>query len=260
MTARRWGAMRYLRTVLLGLLVLGGTELSALSPRSALAVDASVVEGDNWFCDPSHEFGDCPTTISAGDSVTWIYPDGSRVHTTTACGASCDSPTGTPSWDSGFMYGGDTFTWKFDTPGAFLYYCSLHPIAMRGTIIVESQPTPTPTPMPTPTPTPTLIHTPTPTPTPAVLRAAEGGPMEGAPEAGQEPTSATSLPTGGGPPPRGGSGLSPWTLVLAAGGLLALAGVAVSSAAAGGRRRRLELTAAIVRLLFPSNRFGGGQG
>ncbi len=226
--------MRYLRTVLLGLLVLGITQLSTLSPRSALAVSVSIVEGDNWFCDASFQLGNCQTTVTVGDSVTWVYPEGSTIHTTTECGASCDSPTGTPIWDSGFMFVGDTFTWTFDTPGTYPYYCTLHRTDMRGTIIVESQPTPTPT----PTLTPTLTPTPTPTPTPAVLRAAEGGPVEGAPDAGQEPTSVSSLPTGGGPPPRGGSGLSPWTLVLVAGGLLALASVAVVRLGCSGRAWR----------------------
>jgi hypothetical protein len=189
-----------------------------------------------WFCDPSFWLGNCQTTISVGDAVTWVYPNGGTVHTTTDCGASCDLPTFPPLWDSGIISVGGTFTWTFDTPGIYPYYCTLHPIDMRGTIVVESRRTPTPTPTSTPTPAPTFAPTLIPTPTPTVLQATEAELMEGAPDAGQEPTSASSLPTAGGPPPGGGSGLSPWTLFLVAGGFLALAGVAVGSAAAGGRR------------------------
>lgn len=111
----------------------------------------TVTVGDFFFCDDSLPPETCVTTVSAGDTVVWDYTTGIEGHTVTHCGDSCDLPT-TPLWDSGPMGPGAKFSFTFDTPGTFLYYCRFHPEAMRATIVVRAQPTPTPTPVPTVTP------------------------------------------------------------------------------------------------------------
>ena len=43
------------------------------------------------------------------------------------------------SWDSGNVAAGGTFTRRFDTPGTFSYFCTIHGAAvMSGTVTVNS--------------------------------------------------------------------------------------------------------------------------
>jgi len=101
--------------------------------------------GDIWFCDAVYTKGECPTSIRAGDTIRWEYAaSGMFFHTTTECGVDCDSPTESPLWDSDRLLPGDSFDRVFDTPGAYLYYCTIHP-AQRGIIrVLDEDPTPTP--------------------------------------------------------------------------------------------------------------------
>ncbi len=93
--------------------------------------------GDLWFCSGAYQGGVCTTTITAGDTVSWDFSGASIFHTTTECGASCDSPTAQPLWDSGLVLDGGTYEHTFSQPGTFLYYCSEHPSLMRGKIVVQ---------------------------------------------------------------------------------------------------------------------------
>ena len=179
----------------------GGLILVALAGLLAAGADTNataqgvttVTIGDFFFCDPSLPFGACETVIDVGDTVLWDYSSGVVGHTTTYCGESCDSPIDNPLWDSGFLRPGESFSFTFTTPGTFLYYCSIHPIAMRATIVVQAEATPTRAPVliPTATPAATAI-----------------------------PESAASASDGG-----NGDGVSPWWFVVAGiGGALALLG------------------------------------
>ena len=200
-----------MRHIWLGVVALVAFALFAAAASAHAAPPAvTIAVGDNWFCDSSYQFGDCQTAVAAGTEVTWEYAAGGSVHTTTECGDSCDSPTGSPLWDSGVMYPGDGFARLFDSPGTYRYFCMLHPSDMRGTIVVQ-QPTPTPTPTPSPTPIP-AVPTPTPTPSPTATPAA--------------------VPRAGGPP-TGEAGVAPAFAALGVG--LALAGLAI----AGRRTLRL---------------------
>jgi plastocyanin len=49
------------------------------------------------------------------------------LHTTTSHGV----------WDSGILQKGQSFSCTFNTPGTYEYLCSVHPIQMRGTVIVR---------------------------------------------------------------------------------------------------------------------------
>jgi plastocyanin len=150
-------------------LTLGGT-------ASSSAMSGGVVIGDNWFCDQSYQDRVCSVTVTAGQAVTWTYPaGGASVHTVTDCGASCDSPPSSPTFDSGLIFPGGRFSRVFGQPGTVKYYCKLHP-EMRGILTVAQAspapaptktpvPTPTPTPRPAPTTPPARAATPQPTPT-----------------------------------------------------------------------------------------------
>jgi plastocyanin len=67
--------------------------------------------------------------------VTWTNVD-AIVHTVTS--GDSDGRVGTPSglFDSGDMVQGDQFSFTFDEPGTYPYYCVPHPW-MTGTVIVE---------------------------------------------------------------------------------------------------------------------------
>ena len=105
--------------------------------------NVTILVGDFWFCNSSFEGGVCQTTINAGDTVVWDFSRAASQHTTTECGASCDSPSATHLWSSGTVSGG-TFQFTFEQSGTFLYYCQVHPLQMRGRIVVQAaQPTAT---------------------------------------------------------------------------------------------------------------------
>ena len=76
------------------------------------------------------------TDVDTGATVTWNIVSG-IYHTITECGADCDTPTATPLWDSGMVFPGGTFDFRFDTPGVYKYRCNNHPITMRGQITVS---------------------------------------------------------------------------------------------------------------------------
>ena len=109
--------------------------------------------------------------VAVGTTVVWTNRDGAP-HTTTA---------GTPGnvsgvWDSGTVEEGQTFSFTFQEPGTFQYFCQIHP-TMQATVTVTAEggaraastPEPTPTQEPTavpPTATPSPLPPPSPTATP----------------------------------------------------------------------------------------------
>jgi plastocyanin len=106
-------------------LVLGLAILVGL-PGDVLAADAQVTivqpsdTVTTWRYDPSS------LTISAGTTVTWVN-NGSGAVTVT-------SPDGL--FDSETLGSGSSFSYTFDTPGTFRYFCVPHP-HMKGTITVR---------------------------------------------------------------------------------------------------------------------------
>jgi plastocyanin len=95
-------------------------------------------------------------TVYAGTTVRWTNSD-PVTHTVTS-----DIPG---IFDSGDMGQGQTWSFTFDTPGDYGYYCIPHPF-MTGTVHVISGACPTSTPTP---PLPTSTHTPGPSPTPCTI-------------------------------------------------------------------------------------------
>lgn len=190
----------------LGLIAAAVAALVVMSIGSAGAgATVSIDIGDIYFCAPSYQGGVCDTVISVGQTVEWTHV-GQIPHTTTECGASCDSPTSSPLWDSGVMSTGQTFQYTFNTPGTYLYYCEVHPSLQRGRIIVQGGGGP-----PTATGEPS-----SPTAT-----AGSGGTAPAAPT----PTVIVSGPPSTGAAQAGGSSSGLWVLVL---GLVAV-GAALGS-------------------------------
>jgi plastocyanin len=72
-------------------------------------------------------------TVNTGDSVRWTNND-STAHTTTS-----------GMWDSGILQQGAQFSFTFNSPGSFPYFCSIHSF-MTGTItVIPASAVPVPT-------------------------------------------------------------------------------------------------------------------
>lgn len=65
--------------------------------------------------------------VHVGDTVTWTQKDPGMLHTVTSSDG---------LFDSGFLEGGDTFSYTFDQTGEYEYFCTPHPW-MRAKVIVE---------------------------------------------------------------------------------------------------------------------------
>lgn len=65
-------------------------------------------------------------SVAAGTTVSWVNRDGTT-HTVTS------NVTG--SFDSGVMQPGGTYSLKFNTPGTYSYYCTIHPW-MKAKVVV----------------------------------------------------------------------------------------------------------------------------
>lgn len=66
-----------------------------------------------------------PITVVAGTEVTVTNEDGAG-HTWTSNDG---------LWDSGTLRGGDTFSFTFDAPGEYSFFCAIHP-SMTGNLTV----------------------------------------------------------------------------------------------------------------------------
>jgi plastocyanin len=82
--------------------------------------------------DGGNRFEPANVTIPAGTTVTWTWVGG--IHDVV--------PTGTPVFPASGapVFAPNTFSHTFDSPGTYLYFCSVHgsPTAgMRGTIVVQ---------------------------------------------------------------------------------------------------------------------------
>jgi plastocyanin len=77
-------------------------------------------------------------TVNVGDTVTWTVTKAiSAPHSVTSGTGPSDPNTG-KVFDSGITLkdNGQTYAFKFDTPGTYPFYCQVHPTTMSGTITV----------------------------------------------------------------------------------------------------------------------------
>lgn len=129
----------------------GGTHL-AVGMSSGLGLppltSASVVR----FLD-GDAVSDTSVTISAGSTLTWTNLDSNLPHTVTIAPAGAPFPKmdpfsppsggntydGTTLVNSGPLFGGQSFSLKFTTPGTYTYHCLFHDDTenMIGTVVVQ---------------------------------------------------------------------------------------------------------------------------
>jgi len=121
---------------------------------------ASAVASTHMVTVRNFQFAPASVSVSVGDTVSWTFSGAPHTVTSGAPGA----PDG--QFDSGIVNAGGTFAVTFSTPGAYPYFCGVHPAQMSGTVVVTALPGGTPTPGPTPPPTARATATPTPTPGP----------------------------------------------------------------------------------------------
>ena len=100
-----------------GVLLAAAVSVSAID--TANAQDANIIVMKNF------DFSPMMLTIKAGTTVTWKNLDG-EPHTVV-------SPDGV--FHSHALDQGDTFTFKFDTPGTYKYICSIHPKMMAAIVV-----------------------------------------------------------------------------------------------------------------------------
>ena len=119
--------MKRLAIVMMSIAVLtaacGGSE--AATSTDAPTTTAGLAEVNVSIA--SFAFGPDVVTVPAGTTVTWTNDEGAVAHTTT-------SDDGL--WDSATLQPGDQFSFTFDEPGTYTYFCSIHP-SMTATIVVE---------------------------------------------------------------------------------------------------------------------------
>jgi amicyanin len=113
------------RTLLLGLAMLAAFLGSVKAAETTAAPAANTVQV-NIF---NYKFDPATVTITVGTTVNWTNKD--EVPHTVA--SSDKSFKGSAGLDTG-----DSYSYTFDKPGTYKYYCTLHPF-MTGTIVVTAK-------------------------------------------------------------------------------------------------------------------------
>jgi plastocyanin len=96
------------------------------------------IPNNSGTCTPALACGYSPDTINVvlgkNNTVVWMNNDTSGApHTVTP-----KSPTAGWEAGSGQLMLGDSFTYTFTTAGSYPYYCTIHPTAMAGTVVVKA--------------------------------------------------------------------------------------------------------------------------
>ncbi|MGH8958402.1 MAG: cupredoxin domain-containing protein [Acidimicrobiia bacterium] len=113
----------------------GATETTAApAPETTAAAAATTgapsAGGDVSVTANDFSFSPAMVTVSVGDSITWTLAEGA--HTT----SSGSSPDLDGIWDQA-LTADAPFTFTFEEPGTYDYFCRFHPDFMTGTVIVE---------------------------------------------------------------------------------------------------------------------------
>ncbi|HZR97217.1 MAG TPA: plastocyanin/azurin family copper-binding protein [Chloroflexota bacterium] len=110
--------------VALGITLTGALSATTQAAPSAQAVRVDMLEGPNRF-EPA------AITVPVGTTVSWA--DVSGTHTTTSYDGLWDSERR--------LQVGETFSYTFDQPGVYRYYCRPHENSgMIGTVVVTGGP------------------------------------------------------------------------------------------------------------------------
>jgi plastocyanin len=115
-----------------------GTSPSTKAPTTTSTGAASSASGDTVNL-KLIAYKPAELTVTAGTTVTWHQMD-PGFHTVTSGTVSQDGggvsmhPDG--KFDSGQLATGTSFSFKFDTPGTYTYFCQIHPATMHGQVTV----------------------------------------------------------------------------------------------------------------------------
>ena len=86
------------------------------------------------------QFKPATLEVAAGTEVAWTQSD-AGFHTVTSGtveqGTGGVTPRPDGKFDSSRLATDQTFSFTFDEPGAYAYYCSVHPATMRGEVRVR---------------------------------------------------------------------------------------------------------------------------
>ena len=96
--------------------------MAAAAPVQTAAIEPNTVTIDNFA------FGPAAITVAPGTKVTWTNRD-DEPHTVV-------NADDAKLFKSGALDTGDSFSFTFDKPGTYRYFCSIHP-HMTGTIVVK---------------------------------------------------------------------------------------------------------------------------
>ena len=106
----------------------GGTDTASETTTTATAAPTTTAgTSETAISIASFAFGPDTVTVPVGTTVTWTNDEDSVDHTTT-------SDDGV--WNSATLKPGEQFSFTFDQPGTFTYFCKIHP-SMTATIVVE---------------------------------------------------------------------------------------------------------------------------
>ena len=84
----------------------------------------------NMFDTPA-KFRPDPVNIKVGDTIHWVNK-GDTIHTATTDPSQAPDatwasvPKGAETWDSGYLNGGEDFSYTFKVPGVYKYFCTTH--------------------------------------------------------------------------------------------------------------------------------------
>lgn len=123
-------------SILAGISVLA---ILAIAPsafaESQVTVNISAGAGASPDCSSANNCFDPSTiTVSPGTKVEWKNND--KVSHTVTSGSPTDNSTGT-IFDSSLISAGKDYSFTFDTPGTYNYFCQVHPW-MTGQVIVSA--------------------------------------------------------------------------------------------------------------------------
>ena len=124
---------------LLGTALLAAGALTQGVAMPAFAAQTVVVQ----MFDTPAKFSPDPVKIKVGDTIKWV-DKGETVHTATTDPSQAPDPTwasvpaGAETFDSGYLNGGEDFSYTFKVPGVYHYFCTTHvKEGMKGEIDVE---------------------------------------------------------------------------------------------------------------------------
>ena len=123
---RGWGTALTVGVLLTGLVSVPGPIAAQDTPPPPEAAATTAAATTPQVTIERATFGPTTLTISVGTTVTWANHD-ADLHSV----ASVQGLFASPGLDPG-----DTFAYRFTTPGTYPYFCALHP-HMKGTIVVQ---------------------------------------------------------------------------------------------------------------------------